>query len=588
MHSQHHSIHKQVGFPISNREIINPNILQSVFTLDSHLPFSHLNLDFQMAAPRNFFITWVDATNPAMGLEFFPTKGSDELHEALKAYYPHCKNLQSRMQAAVIDFYLEQQTIDADFISSTHNTPEYLTSPVSTFASSMTTPLLQSSSSFSSAASPATVSSSSVLKQEELMNVWTLPSNPDAKIHKRRNMTADEKLAYKQKRIEGACADCKRRRRKCSHTSISSASSVSTSSASVRRKTKQVKRSVVAPNPASQPAFSHFEASFDSLFPGDDVLDPSLFNTDLDIAMPFEQSPVQDLAWSDDFINTFDFTHNVDLTKDFQLFGEAAPKINTFTQQASSRFDTYDNWFGSPSLSTSSSEPGGSLGGSINQSREQSPSQHSSGSLAHHSSSTGDSINNRRQPDEMQHHQARNHSSAQQSIRTLATSRESPDGTIRHKQSCESNQSHSRRFIIALAKSSSPTDETLNHKRQSVRSLQDPSQHQLLVQSQNSRVTNQAAEHSPQSCRLHSGGSTKPTTESICGYDHKTSSSSTTVGTDATLLHSGVISTSNASFANLLTQITQRLVSTTCQKQSKHQHGLLATINRTLASLWSW
>ena len=79
------------------------------------------------------------------------------------------------------------------------------------------------------------------------MDVWSLPSKPAAKIHTRRNMTPEEKKAYKAKRLAGACADCKRRRRKCDHESRSSSPTQAGS-----RKVKARKRSPATQSPVNK------------------------------------------------------------------------------------------------------------------------------------------------------------------------------------------------------------------------------------------------------------------------------------------------------------------------------------------------
>jgi hypothetical protein len=262
-------------------------------------------------AVRNFFICWVDSTDPTKGLDFFPPKGSDELYEALKEYYPHHKNLQSRMQSAIIDFYVEQQSMDADMTSSLVQSPIELdtmaTSPDSTFDSSVSTPMTQSLSS----ASPA------LPKQEDLMQVFTLSSHPSAKIHKRRNMTEAEKLAYKQKRVEGACSDCRRRRRKCTH----STEDPSTQSSS-RRSTKNAKR-----KSSSSSSISSISKLTPAMTPTTDFMQiEPMANINFNIA--FDHSPVplfdgQEITFDDDFFQ-----------KDFQLFDNSF-NVNNFLPQSS-------------------------------------------------------------------------------------------------------------------------------------------------------------------------------------------------------------------------------------------------------------
>jgi hypothetical protein len=170
---------------------------------------------------QGYFISRVSAPGEPIDmcapLVFYPPKGSDELHEALKVAYPNETNLSSRMRQAVIDFLLTEQLSEQqeDFqqeqtpLSSNQLSPEYLPSPQSTFVSTMPSPSISGSTSNQSSRQP-----SGLLAQEDMMDVWTLPSKPNAKIHTRRTMTAEEKKAYKQKRLIGACADCKKRRRK--------------------------------------------------------------------------------------------------------------------------------------------------------------------------------------------------------------------------------------------------------------------------------------------------------------------------------------------------------------------------------------
>jgi hypothetical protein len=263
-------------------------------------------------AARNFFICWADNADPTKGLDFFPPKGSDELYEALKEYYPHHKNLQSRMQSAIIDFYVEQQSLDADMTASLVQSPidmdsmdTMATSPDSTtFDSSFSTPMTQSLSS----ASPA------LPKQEDLMQVFTLSSHPSAKIHKRRNMTDAEKQAYKQKRVEGACSDCRRRRRKCTH-STEDPSNQSSSRRSTKRKSSisSSRSSASKMTPAITPANEFMQ------------IEP-MANINFNLA--FDTSPVplfegQEITFDDGFFQ-----------KDFQLFDNSF-NFNSFIPQSS-------------------------------------------------------------------------------------------------------------------------------------------------------------------------------------------------------------------------------------------------------------
>lgn len=164
-------------------------------------------------ANYDFFITRI-GDDPTAPLEFYPPKGSDELHDALKRAYPHLSSLQARMREAVIEFYLREQGSYSELLHYTPDTtmsvsPSNLSSNELSFVStSYTPPTMESTPNSSDATSSSTPS------QKDLMNVWTLSTSTQAKIHKRRNMTAEEKIKYKAKRLAGACNDCRRRRRK--------------------------------------------------------------------------------------------------------------------------------------------------------------------------------------------------------------------------------------------------------------------------------------------------------------------------------------------------------------------------------------
>ena len=169
-------------------------------------------------ASRDFVIVRLgDINDPTAPLEFFPPKGSDELHDALKRAYPDLPNLQLRMREAVIEFYLEEKNAEdslASQVSPDMMDSTFIPSPDSSFGTSapatIYTPLSTEEVPSSSAETPASAAPS----QQDLMSVWTLPTSAQTKIHRRRNMTADEKVKYKAKRISGACDDCRRRRRR--------------------------------------------------------------------------------------------------------------------------------------------------------------------------------------------------------------------------------------------------------------------------------------------------------------------------------------------------------------------------------------
>jgi hypothetical protein len=313
-----------------------------------------------MAVPT-FFIQRADPTDTCSALEFFPPKGSDELHEALRQSYPHMKNLQQRMRQAVIEFHLAEQQQQDEFdqfttpIISNHTTPDYLPSPISSFASTISTPLQAS---YQNQPTSSASGASQVPSQEQLMTVWSLPSTK-AKIHKRRNMTDSEKLAYKQKRIEGACADCKRRRRRCCHNSDSNSPiSASPYPSSQRRAARQPKRgskSAVAAVTPNQPQIP-ISAISSSFHLAEAPLMSSLETDSLDLHEFDAQAPFSfDVDFPDPMLNisqsplNYSYNYNFDqspsaafnFSADFELFPDLPPDA-----------DLLDSW-GQPRSNTS-------------------------------------------------------------------------------------------------------------------------------------------------------------------------------------------------------------------------------------------
>jgi hypothetical protein len=258
-----------------------------------------------------FLVQWVDPNDTTLGMDFFPPKGSDELHEALRQYYPHLTNLQARMRQASIDFLLTEGQASP---LSERPTPNYLPSPSSIPSSAVASP--------PDATLSAAQNVTSQPKQEDLMNVWTLPSNPDAKIHKRRTMTAEEKRAYKQKRLDGACADCKRRRRKCVHGTSPAPSSSSSCKTSVR---KARSKPSLGFSPSHSDAFFPPTSIEQCLLPEPQPLHEVAFNLFADLPVTLDGTPALpemelDLAMLD--------TEFLELNKDWDLFPDAQYDIN--------------------------------------------------------------------------------------------------------------------------------------------------------------------------------------------------------------------------------------------------------------------
>ncbi|TLD24717.1 DNA topoisomerase 2 [Venturia nashicola] len=248
-------------------------------------------------------------------LEFFPPKGSDELHEALKLAFPFEPTLQARMRQAVINFHLSEA--QADIVQSSFVQDEYLPSPESSFVDNVTSPTMSAP---SRQDKPTSRSPSHPPAQEELMDVWCLPSLPAAKIHTRRNMTAEEKKAYKAKRLAGACADCKRRRRKCDHDS---SNQTGTSS---KRVVKTRKRSAIAKSPPVKPCAAP-PSSSSTVTSAVAVQDSFTFapqDNFLSFDSGFNISITNDMSFSMGIENVFGNDVGFDLKNDFDLFPDTA------------------------------------------------------------------------------------------------------------------------------------------------------------------------------------------------------------------------------------------------------------------------
>jgi len=165
--------------------------------------------------PRNYTISRVAGpdgeVDPCAPLHFDPPKGSDELHDALKQAFPHFKTLQERMLQAVIEFHtleqLSMQRSHSTISTGSDNSRNPMPSLSPDVSPSMSFPTLESS--------PNTPANSMGEGQswKEMTAVFSLTGDT-VKTRKKRCMTTKEKKDYKQKRIEGACDMCRRRRKK--------------------------------------------------------------------------------------------------------------------------------------------------------------------------------------------------------------------------------------------------------------------------------------------------------------------------------------------------------------------------------------
>ncbi|KAF2099521.1 hypothetical protein NA57DRAFT_55485 [Rhizodiscina lignyota] len=299
-----------------------------------------------MPAERRFFITRVpdangevDATRP---VEFYPPKDSDELYEALKEAFPQFKTHKERVREAVIEFHLQERdteqamadsaassfTVPATMPSpawfaappmtaapshgSMHTTPEYLPSPESLFNN--TFPSTPATETQEVSAVPSSMASSI----KDMTSVWSVSTTAQPKIRTRRAMTEAEKKEYRRKRLDGACAECRRRRRKCDHESSESDSPPH----GVRKARKVSKASSSKPSAAPAPSNHFLEQS-------STATTPSLGS----LASP-QGAPAPDLPSSvlwPASMESFEFSDLI--TDDILADVDALPPVDFFDQQ---------------------------------------------------------------------------------------------------------------------------------------------------------------------------------------------------------------------------------------------------------------
>ncbi len=183
-----------------------------------------------------------DDTSPWEGIDFTDPVDSDALHENLKRAYPQCSTRSERKLVATIEFFLTEyrfmRSKDPRSTGPDYFTEHYgLTSPQSPVFSRGATGSYSRRSSDSLSSSPSSTGVSA--SAERNMTHENLPNNPFAsksadsstpqggqhlifsavdghtvKPKKKRKMTAEEKAAYKKRRIVGACQECKKMKSK--------------------------------------------------------------------------------------------------------------------------------------------------------------------------------------------------------------------------------------------------------------------------------------------------------------------------------------------------------------------------------------
>ncbi|KAF1814091.1 hypothetical protein P152DRAFT_472856 [Eremomyces bilateralis CBS 781.70] len=172
---------------------------------DTTMP-SASNFDFAMFPTPTDSFTEAGPSNPLGSMDIFPQSS----------------NMIPSLSADGFELDLSLTSPSDSFLSSpdsflTFTTPDMtplMSAPFDSFPSD------DASRSVSQASSVAGPSASATPAMEQLTTVWSISSEPQPKRRSRRAMTEDEKKAYRKKRVVGACAECRRKRRKCQHTGV--------------------------------------------------------------------------------------------------------------------------------------------------------------------------------------------------------------------------------------------------------------------------------------------------------------------------------------------------------------------------------
>lgn len=288
---------------------------------------------FEMSMPNDFAMpTYViyretqpgQPFDPAAQLGFWPAKGSDELFDALRVKYPQYGSHAERMRQAVIEFLMEEQSMQTEQLptpqtanstmtspwqasmqsmssdTSTWSSPELFDLATPSFGNSPQPQAIPLSRQQSTATSTANTTNSTPPAIEQMTGVFSLSDAAQPKQRVRRKMTEAEKVEYRKRRIVKACDKCSKRKRKCVHNQPEMENVGSSNKVTKPTPTASSKKPPPAAPPLIQQDSGIFDASnmdFGDSF-GSEVSMPSLadystvFEPDMDLdnlLMPIEQ-----------------------------------------------------------------------------------------------------------------------------------------------------------------------------------------------------------------------------------------------------------------------------------------------------------
>lgn len=162
--------------------------------------------------------------DPCAGIQFIPPMDTDELFEALKHAYPNGSCHRQRMRQALIEFLLnEMETEKSTDPQKLSDKPASLNSLEGSRVKDFPNAVDKSNGKNPDHKQSSTVSTLQPIMTkpaknsfEDMTSVWC---QNDLKPRRRRKpMTENERLQYRQRRALGVCSTCKKQKRKVSGT----------------------------------------------------------------------------------------------------------------------------------------------------------------------------------------------------------------------------------------------------------------------------------------------------------------------------------------------------------------------------------
>jgi hypothetical protein len=189
--------------------------------------------------------------DPLASICFDPPADSAELHDALARIYPECATHEARIRDAIINYLIEERSNEAvsggwctlksglnstqpDGDNKSINSDSTLqprgSAPKEASKRIETKTELDSKSTIHTISTTTEAEKNSSHKWKSMTSVWNPFNRKLSKRGRSTPMTAEEKAEYRKIRKQGACGDCKKRKRKCSDDHYNAQANRSTAS----------------------------------------------------------------------------------------------------------------------------------------------------------------------------------------------------------------------------------------------------------------------------------------------------------------------------------------------------------------------